>query len=157
MEHNKYHIYIDNLHVRACISVSGQNKNQFVIGYFMWRVMTGRHTQLEYLMQVPGHARCLVDGGFASLKRLYRRTDCDSIDQLEEVVNKSSSTNTAVRYPAWKWRDWNAFLGPVFRAVPGIRYFFNYTPFYVCNNYLHNYTFGSHWFVPYRYNLLTLC
>lgn len=87
----------------------------------MWRVMTGRHERIEYMMQVPGHARCLVDSGFAALKKLYRRCDCDSIDQLQQIVNKSSATNEAVRYPAWQWRDWKAFLEPVFRPLPRIR------------------------------------
>lgn len=58
----------------------GQNKNKYVLGYLMWRVMTGRHERIEYMMQVPGHARCLVDSGFAALKILYMRCDCDSID-----------------------------------------------------------------------------
>ena len=104
--------------------VSGQNKNQYVLGYFMWRVMTGRHQTIEYLMQIPGHARCLVDSGFATLKKLYRRSDCDTLDQLETVVNRSSSSNQAVRYPSWEWRDWKTFLTPVFRPIPGIRYAF---------------------------------
>ncbi|KAJ8317550.1 hypothetical protein KUTeg_005454, partial [Tegillarca granosa] len=29
----------------------GQKKNQYVLGYFMWRVMTGQHSQIEYKMQ----------------------------------------------------------------------------------------------------------
>ncbi|XP_053386664.1 uncharacterized protein LOC128550843 [Mercenaria mercenaria] len=99
----------------------GQNKNQYVIGYFMWRVMTGRHQEIEYHMQIPGHARCLVDSGFASLKKLYRRTDCDSLVQLQHVVDMSSATNEAVRYPSWQWRDWKSFLGPVIKPMRGIR------------------------------------
>ena len=51
---------------------SGQNKNQYVIGYLMWRVLSGRNRSIEYHMQIPGHARCLVDSGFASIKKLYR-------------------------------------------------------------------------------------
>ena len=47
----------------------GQNKNQYVIGYFKWRNMTGQHENIEYKMQVPGHARCLIDGGFALIKK----------------------------------------------------------------------------------------
>jgi len=104
------------------INVSGQNKNRFVIGYLLWRVMTGRHDVIEYMMLVPGHARCLVDSGFASLKKLFRRFDCDALDQLETVVNKSSATNVAVRYQAWQWRDWRTFLEPCVRAITGIRY-----------------------------------
>ena len=102
-------------------SLLGQNKNKYVIGHMMWRVMTGRHEKIEYCMQIPGHARCLVDSGFACLKKLYRRSDCDTIGQLQDVVNKSSSTNTTVRYPTWQWMDWKAFLEPVFKSVKGIR------------------------------------
>ena len=87
----------------------------------MWRVMTGRHKTIEYMMQVPGHARCLVDSGFACLKQRYRRTDCDNMDQLETTVSSSSKTNEAVRYPAWQWYDWKSFLGPVFKPIRGIR------------------------------------
>jgi len=42
------------------------------------------------------HARCLVDSGFATLKKLYRRSDVDVLDQLELVVNRSSTTKTAI-------------------------------------------------------------
>lgn len=70
---------------------------------------------------LAGHAKCLVDSGFGNVKRLYRRTDCESLDQLEDVVNKSSYSNTAVRYPAWSWRNWKGFLGDHFKALNGIR------------------------------------
>uniref|UniRef100_K1Q248 Uncharacterized protein n=1 Tax=Magallana gigas TaxID=29159 RepID=K1Q248_MAGGI len=53
-------------------------------------------------MQIPGLARCPIDGGFALLKKLDKRCDCDSVSQLEDVVNRSLTTNTAVRYPAWQ-------------------------------------------------------
>jgi len=86
----------------------------------MWRILTGQHTQIQYLMQVPGHARCLIDGGFGMIKKLYRRSDCDSIESL---VNNSSSTNCAVRYPAWCWRSWKHFLSQYFKPLKGIRKF----------------------------------
>lgn len=78
----------------------GQNNNKYVIGYFMWRVIT------KFKMQIPGHGRCLIDGGFALIKKkLFRHCDGDGIGQIEDVVNRSSSTNTAVRYPEWQWRS----------------------------------------------------
>ena len=88
----------------------------------MWRVMTGRNQSIEYMMQIPGHARCRIDGGFGIIKQLYRRSDCDSINQLEDVVNRSAESHEAVRYPAWRWRNWKGFLGQMFRPVKGIRY-----------------------------------
>ncbi|KAH3786091.1 hypothetical protein DPMN_164192 [Dreissena polymorpha] len=54
---------------------------------------------IEFLMQIPGHARCHVDSGFACVKKAYRR------NELAAVVDGSSSTNAAVRYPAWSWRN----------------------------------------------------
>ena len=50
----------------------GQNKNRYVMGYLAWRVMTGLNKEITYMMQVPGHGRCLVDAGFAHLKQKYR-------------------------------------------------------------------------------------
>ena len=88
-------------HVQSMlITAEAKQENQDVLGYFMWRVMTKHHQRIEYKMQVPGHARCLIDGGFALIKMLYGRCDCDGIGHLEDVVSKSSSTFIAVRYPA---------------------------------------------------------
>ncbi|XP_061170719.1 uncharacterized protein LOC133180166 [Saccostrea echinata] len=106
------------IHADNC---SGQNKNQFVIGYLMWRIMTGQQDEITYMMQVPGHTRCIIDGGFALIKKLYRRSDCDSIDQLERIVEQSSVANSTVRYPAWQWRERKAFLSEYFKPLKGIR------------------------------------
>ena len=53
-------------HADNCV---GQNKNRFVIGYFGWRVLTGRHTQIHLYFMEVGHIRCLVDGHFGLIKR----------------------------------------------------------------------------------------
>jgi len=56
---------------------------RYVIGYLLRRVMTGRNCVIEYMMQVPGHAQCLVDSGFTSIKKLFRHSDCNVLDWLE--------------------------------------------------------------------------
>ncbi|XP_052806316.1 uncharacterized protein LOC128235542 [Mya arenaria] len=99
----------------------GQNKNMYVIGYFLWRVMTGQQTGIELLMQIPGHARCHVDSGFATLKKAYIRHDTETLDELAGVVDRSSVTNVSVRYPQWIWRDWKSFLSRHFKSFVGIR------------------------------------
>ena len=45
---------------------------------------------MHVLLSTWCYARCLVDSGFATLKKLYRRSDVDLLDQLEIVVNRSS-------------------------------------------------------------------
>ncbi|KAH3804626.1 hypothetical protein DPMN_132915, partial [Dreissena polymorpha] len=37
------------------------------------------------------------------------------------VVDGSNSTNVAVRYPAWSWRNWKSLIDEHFNALPGIR------------------------------------
>lgn len=66
----------------VCCCFVGQNKNKYVLAYFAWRTMTGLNTNIKYLMQIPGHARCLVDAGFAHIKKLYRRSDCETVDDI---------------------------------------------------------------------------
>jgi hypothetical protein len=106
---------------------AGQNKNRFVLAYFMWRTMVGLHNKVSYLMQVPGHARCLVDAGFGHAKKLYRRSDCDTLADVERVFANSSTTNEAVVYKQenganeWEWRAWKSFLGEHFKPFVGIR------------------------------------
>jgi len=59
-------------HADNCV---GQNKNRFVIGYFAWRVITGKHTQIHLSFIEVGHTRCLVDGHFGLIKKSYRRME----------------------------------------------------------------------------------
>ncbi|WAR31075.1 hypothetical protein MAR_033617 [Mya arenaria] len=95
--------------------------------YFCWRTMIGLNEEIRYLMQVAGHARCIIDAGFGRIKALYRRTDCETLSDLENVVASSSTTNEAVLYKKpdgtsrFEWREWKTFLGEQFRALKGIR------------------------------------
>ncbi|XP_053406279.1 uncharacterized protein LOC123531757 [Mercenaria mercenaria] len=100
----------------------GQNKNRYVLAYFAWRIMVGKHRNITYMMQIPGHTRCLIDAGFGNIKKLYRRTDCDTPQHIAEVVGKSSVSNFPVAYGAdgWIWRAWKVFLSDRFKKVPNI-------------------------------------
>ena len=52
------------------------------MGYLAWRTMTGRNQEIGYQMQLPGHAKCVIDGGFGKIKTLYRRSDVETVDEL---------------------------------------------------------------------------
>ncbi|KAH3730543.1 hypothetical protein DPMN_056533 [Dreissena polymorpha] len=117
---------VENRHAPS-MRIIVQVRTRNAIGYFTWRVMTGRHDVIEYHMQIPSHARCLVDNGFGHLKKLYRRSNIDSMDSLTQMVNMSSASNDAVRYPARKWRDWKGFLSRLFCPVPAIRHYQNFS------------------------------
>ena len=98
----------------------------YVLAYLAWRVIVGLHQDITLMMQIAGHARCLIDSGFAHIKRSYRRSDIDSLDQLAACVEKSAYSNRAELYKDpqggnnWELRDWKTFLGQSFKSLKGI-------------------------------------
>ena len=57
---------------------------------------------------------------------MHCRSDCDSLDELAIVVDKSSSSSTPKLYDAghgWQWYSWKAFLSQYYRKLSGIRKF----------------------------------
>ena len=78
-----YHLHTDN-----CV---GQNKNRYVIAYLMWRVLTGRNKTTTLSFMRVGHSRCMVDGNFGLIKKVYHCSDIDTVAQLSDVVCRSSS------------------------------------------------------------------
>lgn len=60
--------------------------------------MTGLHEEIQLSFMVVGHTRCLVDGCFGLVKQKYRHSDCDSLVQLQNVVEELASVNTIQLY-----------------------------------------------------------
>ena len=102
-QHYSGHELECHLHADNCV---GQNKNRTVVGYLAWRVITGLNRKITLSFMLVGHTRCFVDGNFGLLKRFYRRSDIDTVQQLQEMVNNSSQNNVAQMYP-WEWRAWD--------------------------------------------------
>lgn len=75
------------------------------------------------MMQIAGHARCLIDSGFAHIKKHFRRNDADTVQHVAQLVNKSSAPNTSVTYCnengfcQWQWFDWKTFFAADFKAI----------------------------------------
>jgi len=59
-------------------------------------------------MQVD-HTRCLVDGHFGLMKKIYRQSDTDALSEMAEVVHQSNASNTAQLYD-WQWCDWDTLF-----------------------------------------------
>ena len=77
-----------HLHADNCV---GQNKDRYVLGYLMWRVLTGRNKTITHSFMHVGHTRCMVD----VIKKLYRCSDVDIVRQLSGIVDCSSKTNVS--------------------------------------------------------------
>ena len=75
-----------HLHADNC---SGQNKNNTMVQYLLWRAMTHRHSKITLSFLVVGHTKFSPDWCFGLIKRLYRRTPVGSLQGIAEVSQVS--------------------------------------------------------------------
>ena len=106
---------------------TGQNKNNAMIQYLLWRTLTDRHTDITLSFLVVGHTKFSPDWCFGLFKRLYKRTKVGSLKGVAEVANKSAECNFAqlvssedgtTIVPTY---DWTSFFAPHLRKLPGIK------------------------------------
>ena len=55
-----------HLHADNC---GGQNKNNIMVGYLLWRVLTGLHNNITLSFMVAGHTKFSPDWCFGLLKK----------------------------------------------------------------------------------------
>ena len=112
----------------------GQNKNNYVIWYYCWRVLCGLHNSILYSFLIAGHTKFSPDWCFGLVKQSFRRRYVSSLFDLMEAVDKStvSGVNVAklcglhdgtVLVPVY---DWANFLEPYFKKIPGISKFHHF-------------------------------
>ena len=111
------------LHADNCM---GQNKNNTVIDYLMWRVMTGLHTNVTYSFLVVGHTKFSPDWCFGLFKRLFKRTKVDCMADIAAVVDTSAVCNVPQIVHSEDTQivpthDWSSFLLPHFKKISNIK------------------------------------
>jgi hypothetical protein len=88
---------------------------------------TGLHKSITLNFLVAGHTKFAPDWCFGLLKQAFRRHAVSSLQCMESVVNGSAVVNVAQLVgkedansyvPVY---DWQAFLKPFFRPLPGIK------------------------------------
>jgi hypothetical protein len=105
----------------------GQNKNNALLQYLMFRILTGLHDKIELSFLVVGHTKFSPDGYFGLIKRHYRKSQVYTYDQLADVAESSSKNGHNVCVRAFKnktplivYRDWTSWLAQYFSAFKGI-------------------------------------
>lgn len=78
------------LHTDNC---TGQNKNNAMVQYLVWRTLTKRHTHITLSFLPVGHTKFSPDWCFGLFKRLYRRTRVGSLQAIAQVANNSADCN----------------------------------------------------------------
>ena len=112
------------LHADNC---TGQNKNNCMVQYLVWRVMTKRHTNITLSFLPVGHTKFSPDWCFGLFKRLYRRTKIGSLQNIAEVVNTSAECNVAQLVSREDGTtivptlDWTDFFATKLKKIQGIK------------------------------------
>ena len=105
----------------------GQNKNNTMVQYLAWRVMTRRHTKITLSFLVVGHTKFSPDWCFGLLKQKYRKTDVGSLDALAKCVESSATCNHSqlvgtsdgtLIVPTF---EWTSYFAMHFRKIIGIK------------------------------------
>ena len=81
----KHALQESNCHLH-CDNCVGQNKNNYVTGYLAWRIIKGKHQETTLSFMRVGHTRCLVDGHFGLIKKIYHQSDTDTPSQMADIV-----------------------------------------------------------------------
>ncbi len=105
----------------------GQNKNNALLQYLIYRVLTGLHDTIELSFLIVGHTKFSPDGYFGLIKHHYRRSKVYTYDELANIVESSSTNghNVCVRvskntdHPVI-YRDWSSWLFQYFKPFKGI-------------------------------------
>ena len=117
-----------SLHADNCC---GQNKNNTMVQYLMWRVLTGLHQTISLHFMISGHTKFSPDACFGLIKRKFSWTDVSSLDDLARVVEESAACNICQLVGAQDGstivpsRDWARFLSSLpppgwYKAVPSL-------------------------------------
>lgn len=118
---------IMHLHADNCVA---QNKNNIVVSYLAWRVMMKLNTDITLSFLPVGHTKFAVDWAFGLLKKKFRVSEVNTIQEFCDVVadsTPSSKLNYAVAVgtedgrvlvPMANWQEY--FSDNQFKKLPQI-------------------------------------
>ena len=110
---------------------TGQNKNNCMMQYLVWCMITNRHTSITLSFLPVGHTKFAPDWRFGLFKRIYRRTKVESLLAIAQVVNSSADCNFSqlvvcedgsTIVPTYNWTD---FFAPRMK-ISGIKKFHHF-------------------------------
>ena len=81
------------IHADNC---AGQNKNNYFLWYYAWRVIVGLHCNVLYSFLVAGHIKFSPDWCFGLAKQAVRKTFISDLFELARTIDNSTVTGVNV-------------------------------------------------------------
>ena len=126
------HHYLDNyglnatrIHLNAD-NCSGQNKNNALMQYLAWRVLTQENLSIKIFFLPVGRTKFAPDSCFGLFKQRFRRTSVGSLEDIAAVMNDSSVVNFAQLVGTSEGEilvqsyDWTGFFSKMFRKIDAL-------------------------------------
>ncbi|EDN68038.1 conserved hypothetical protein [Beggiatoa sp. PS] len=118
----------------ACLTADncvGQNKNNAVLHYLLYRVLAGLHDNIELSFMIVGHTKFAPDGYFGLIRKHYRRSSIYTYQDLVQTIINSSAHGHNTCQPVGNYgtptnsqpliyRDWSSWLLKFFKKLPDI-------------------------------------
>lgn len=102
----------------------GQNKNNALIQYLMYRICSGLHDKIELSFLAVGHTKFSPDSHFGLIRQRYRKSGIYTYEQLANVIEESTGNGYNICHTRDKskivYRDWTGWLSAYFKVIPNI-------------------------------------
>ena len=117
---------------------AGQNKNNAMMQYLLWRVITGKNKKFSLNFMLTGHTKFAPDRNFGILKAKYAKATVNCYQDVIDVINASSPSGLNVAIPSVDprtknrnivWYRWDVYLKQFFKNIPGITKYHHFTFF----------------------------
>lgn len=134
------HYYLSNNKIENLVLFAdncvGQNKNNALLHYLLWRVMTEKNKTISLNFLLTGHTIFSPDRNFGILKSKYAKSVVDCQEDLIEVVKTSSPNNFNLVVPSIdptsnirnvQWSEWDVCLKQYFKQISGLTKYHHFT------------------------------
>lgn len=107
----------------------GQNKNNALLHYLLWRVMKNKNKSIELNFLLTGHTKFSPDRNFGIVKTKFSKSIVDCHEDFIEVINTSSPNKFNIAVPSKDpktktrnvfWAEWDKHLQQYFKSIPNI-------------------------------------
>ncbi|XP_053374055.1 uncharacterized protein LOC123563558 [Mercenaria mercenaria] len=107
-------------------NAAGQNKNNIVLWYGLWRVLLGYHRSIEYSTMIAGHTKFEPDWHFGIWKNRWRRVNAETLHDIADTVDQSSKKGHNIAQlvndgsKPVTFYQWRTFLSQYFKPLKNI-------------------------------------
>lgn len=108
---------------------TGQNKNNELLHYLLWRVMRKMNKSIKLNFLLTGHTKFSPDRNFGIVKSKFSKSIVNCQEDFIEVINASSPNKFNIAVPTKDpktkvrngfWAEWDKYLQQYFKAVPNL-------------------------------------